>query len=73
MSFHRIGYRLGPGRGAWAHVVEVQEWVVIGELLCRRAEGSRFASVRVDGAMDDGVGELADGVAVDAARSRDER
>lgn len=35
-------------------------------------EGSRFKSVCVDGAMDNGVGELADGVALDAARSRDE-
>src|SRR3712207_6683118 len=43
------------------------------ELLCSRPEGSRFTSVCVDGAMDDGVGELADGVALDAARSRDER
>lgn len=67
------GSVVGGGRGAWAHVVEVREWLVRMELLCSRPEGSRFTSVCVDGAMDDGVGEPADGVALDAARSRDER
>ncbi len=67
------GSVVGGGRGAWAHVVEVREWLVRMELLCSRPEGSGFTSICVDGAMDDGVGELADGVALDAARSRDER